>query len=53
MPSEKTAKIVEEVRNMTDYEADILEIFLSGFRAGKQAAVKEKEGTSITKAGCI
>lgn len=38
MQSEKTAKIIEAVRNMTDREADILEVFISGFRAGKQVS---------------
>jgi len=36
MQDEKTAKIIEAVKNMTDLEADILEVFISGFRAGQQ-----------------
>ena len=41
MQNEKTVKIIEAVRNMTDHEADILEVFLSGFRAGKQVSAQE------------
>ncbi len=41
MKDEKTAKIIEAVRNMTDHEADILEVFISGFRAGKQTSGQE------------
>ena len=41
MQDEKTVKIIEAVRNMTDHEADILEVFLSGFRAGKQVSGQE------------
>lgn len=36
MQDEKTVKIIEAIKSMTDREADILEVFLSGFRAGKQ-----------------
>lgn len=38
MRDEKAAKVIEAVKNMTDREADILEVFLSGFRAGKQVS---------------
>lgn len=38
MQDEKTVKIIEAIRNMTDREADILEVFISGFRAGKQVS---------------
>ena len=41
MRDEKTAKIIEVVRNMTDHEADIFEVFISGFRAGKQVSGQE------------
>ena len=41
MQDEKTVKIIEAIRNMTDHEADILEVFISGFRAGKQVAAQE------------
>ena len=41
MQDEKTVKIIEAVRNMTDHEADILEVFISGFRAGKQVSVQK------------
>lgn len=38
MQDEKTAEVIEAVRNMTDREADILEVFLSGFLAGKRVS---------------
>lgn len=38
MQDEKTMKVIEAVRNMSEREASILEVFLSGFRAGKQAS---------------
>ena len=38
MQNEKTMKIIEAIRNMTDREAGILEVFISGFQAGKQVA---------------
>lgn len=38
MRDEKTTKVIEAVKSMTDREADILEVFLSGFRAGKQVS---------------
>ena len=41
MQDEKTVKIIEAVRNMTDHEAGILEVFISGFRAGKQVSGQE------------
>lgn len=41
MQDEKTRKIIEAVRNMTDHEADILAVFLSGFQAGKQVFGQE------------
>lgn len=41
MQNEKTVKIIEAVRNMTDHEADILEVFISGFRVGKQVLGQE------------
>lgn len=41
MQDEKIVKIIEAVRNMTDGEANILEVFISGFRAGKQASGAE------------
>lgn len=43
MPSEKTLKLIETVKGMSDWEADILEVFLAGFRAGRQGAGKEGE----------
>lgn len=41
MQSEKTVKIIDAVRNMTDHEADLLEVFISGFQAGKQISGQE------------
>ncbi len=43
MQDEKTAKIIEAVKNMTDLEADILEVYISGFRAGQQVPRQEME----------
>ena len=36
MQDEKTAKIIEAVRTMTDREAGILAVFIAGLRTGKQ-----------------
>jgi len=47
MQGEKTVKIIETVRNMTDHEADILEVFMSGFRAGKQVSKQEIGNESV------
>lgn len=41
MCSEKKRQIIEKIKNMTDKEADILEVFIIGFRAGKQTIDKE------------
>lgn len=46
MQSEKTVKIIDAVRNMTDHEAGILEVFISGFLAGKQVSDNETRNTS-------
>lgn len=43
MPSEKTLKLIETVKSMSDWEADILNVFLAGFHAGRQAAGKDGE----------
>lgn len=51
MQNEKTAKIIEAIRNMTDREADILDVFISGFRAGKQVSGQEiREEPAISQA---
>lgn len=36
MYNQKTLQIIELVKNMPNKEADILEIFIAGLRAGKQ-----------------
>lgn len=41
MQDEKSVKIIEAIRNMTDREANILDVFISGFRAGKQVSGQE------------
>lgn len=41
MQDEKTVKIISAVKDMTDYEANILEAFICGFRAGKQVSAQE------------
>lgn len=54
MQSEKTASIIETVRNMSEHEADILEVFISGLRAGKQVSTQEageEDGASQTVQG--
>lgn len=48
MQNKKAEQIIEAVRNMTDHEANILEVFISGFRAGKQASDKKSgDGQAI------
>nr|WP_325182386.1 hypothetical protein [uncultured Oscillibacter sp.] len=49
MRDEKAAEMIETVKNMTDREADILEVFISGFQAGKQVSGKEN-GKTISNA---
>ena len=49
MYSEKKQQIIEKIKNMTDKEADILEVFIVGFRAGKQTIEKELEGSVSCK----
>lgn len=46
MQSEKTSQIIETIKAMPEKEADILEIFIAGFRAGKQTMVKERKEES-------
>lgn len=41
MCSEKRQQVIESVKNMTDREADILAVFVAGFRAGRQTAERE------------
>lgn len=41
MQNEKSMKIIKAIQNMTDCEVNILEIFLSGFQAGKQISDKK------------
>lgn len=43
MNNKKTLQIIESIKSMPDREADILEIFIAGFRAGKQSMIKEIE----------
>lgn len=51
MQNEKTVKIIEAVKNMTDHEAAILEVFISGFRAGKQVSGQDiRDETAISQA---
>lgn len=53
MQDEKTVKIIEAIRNMSDREADILEVFLSGFRAGKQVSGQEiRNEPAISQTAC-
>lgn len=41
MQSGKRLQIIESIKNMPDKEADILEVFVAGFRAGKMTAMAE------------
>lgn len=41
MKSGKKIQIIESIKNMPDQEADILEVFVAGFRAGKITAMAE------------
>lgn len=36
MYSEKKMQVIENIKNMPEKEADIVEVFVAGFRAGKQ-----------------
>ena len=46
MRDEKTVKIIEAIRNMTHHEAGLLEVFLSGFQAGKRVSGQEMRNES-------
>lgn len=46
MNSQKTLNVIESIKNMTDREADALEIFISGFIAGKKFEKDEIEQQS-------
>jgi len=39
--SVKKLQIIESIKNMPDKEADILEVFVAGFRAGKMITMAE------------
>lgn len=41
MNAQKTLQVIESVKNMTDKEADILEIFITGFRVGMKTGKDE------------
>lgn len=41
--NEKLAQLVETVKTMPEAEAEILEVFIAGFRAGRQVTEKEAE----------
>ena len=41
MQSGKKIQIIESIKNMPDQEADILEVFVAGFRAGKMTTMAE------------
>ena len=41
MSSGKKQEVIECIKNMTDKEADILAVFVAGFKAGKQASERE------------
>lgn len=41
MQSGKMVQIIESIKNMNDKEAEILEVFVVGFRAGKVTTMAE------------
>lgn len=41
MNGQKTLQVIERVKNMTDKEADILDIFITGFRVGMKTGKDE------------
>ena len=41
MKTGKMIQIIESIKNMPDQEADILEVFVAGFRAGKITTMAE------------
>ncbi|EET62388.1 hypothetical protein BRYFOR_05423 [Marvinbryantia formatexigens DSM 14469] len=49
MYSKKKLQVIENVKNMPNKEADILEVFMSGFRAGKQSVITEMENNQANK----
>jgi len=49
MSTEKRLRVIEAVKNMTEHEADVLAGFISGFRAGEQAAEKGR-GKELARA---
>lgn len=49
MYSEKTLQVIESIKNMPDKEADILDVFVAGFRAGKQSMKTELASERLNK----
>lgn len=47
MRGDKTIEIIESIKNMPDKEADMLEVFVAGFRAGKKTMKSEIESQSV------
>lgn len=43
MNTQKTLQVIESVKKMTDKEADILEIFITGFRVGIKTGKDETQ----------
>lgn len=49
MYSEKKLQVIENVKSMSNKEADILEVFIAGFKAGKKSIKEELEIESPCK----
>lgn len=49
MQSVKKLQIIESIKNMPDKEADILEVFVAGFRAGKMTTMNEVKQKTESK----
>lgn len=49
MCSEKKKQVIENIKKMPEKEADIVEVFVAGFRAGKQTAKASLESEQSRK----
>lgn len=50
MKSKKTLQVIESVKNMSDTEAYILEVFIAGFKAGSKNIKNEINNQQYNKA---
>lgn len=49
MNSKKSLQVIESIKNMSDKEADVLEVFIAGFRSGMQTSRREMENQQLSK----